>query len=331
MVQGPNKGHRYEDKIGQKLLEQKIIVKQICPDCHKYEKFSSVQEKCPSCDVDLQLTAGSGTQEDIIFRHNGKDFSLEVKNNPKDPDWGQCELMPTLENGKWVWDYSDKAKETKSKLLEYYNQYPFKDGSIGVLTYLKNKTFIPNKYRILDEEMTFNLRKEDQRGFEDTKHKISTLAFAKFHEKKSDYVQIGRKGKTLNQKYGFYHINNDSGKLGTEQFDAEFTFRFRAKTIQRHFPICPKCGKECSPGTEPKCTSCKIQIPKEESIGHKCADCLKYEKREKDKNKIIPYKKFNHRDDKVEFVVTMVCPKIKKKSKFNIEKEDGQVFPPIHS
>ena len=98
MVQGPNKGHRYEDGIAQKLLEHQIVIKQVCPDCHKYEKFSSVQEKCPSCDVDLQLTAGSGTQEDIIFRHNGKDFSLEVKNNPKDPDWGQCELMPTLEN-----------------------------------------------------------------------------------------------------------------------------------------------------------------------------------------------------------------------------------------
>ena len=183
MVWDKNKGHWYEINIGEKLLEHKIAVKQVCPECHK-GKFSLVQGKCPSCDVDLQLTAGSGTQEDVIFRHNGKDFSLEVKNNPKDPDWGQCELMPTLENGNWVWDYSDKAKKTKSKLLEYYNQYPFKDGSIGVLTYLKNKTFIPNKHRIPDGEMTFNLRKEDQRGFEDTKHKISTLAFAKFHEEK---------------------------------------------------------------------------------------------------------------------------------------------------
>ena len=80
MVQGPNKGHKYEDVIAQKLLERKIVVKQICPN-HKYEKFSSVQEKCPSCNVDLQLTAGSGNQEDVIFRHEGKDFSLEIKNN----------------------------------------------------------------------------------------------------------------------------------------------------------------------------------------------------------------------------------------------------------
>ena len=80
-----------------------------------------------------------------------------------------------------------------------------------------------------------------------------------------------------------------------------------------------------------KCNSCKILIPKGDSIGHKCEICLKYEKKEKDKNRIVPYKKFNHRDDKILFVVTMQYPKIDKKSKFNIEKEDGQEFPPIHS
>ena len=330
MVQGPNKGHRYEDKIGQKLLERKIVVKQVCPN-HKYEKFSSVQEKCPSCNVDLQLTAGSGNQEDVIFRHEGKDSSLEIKNNPSDPDWGQCKLTPTPKNGKWVWDYSSKAKKTKSKLLEYYNQYEFKDGSKGVLTYLKNKNIIPNKHRIPNKELTFAMRKEDQKKFEDTKHKISTLSFAKFHEKKSDYVQVGRKGKTLNQKYGFYHINNDSANLDTEQFDAEFTLRFRAKTINTHFPICPKCSKECDPGTKPKCNSCKIEIPKDYSIGHKCPTCFKYEKKEKDKNKIVPYKKFNHHDDRYDFFVLIHKPKITKKSKFNVEKEEGQVFPPIHS
>ena len=324
MVQGPNKGHRYEDGIAQKLLEHQIVIKQVCPDCHKYEKFSSVQEKCPSCNVELKLTAGSGTQEDIIFKHNEKDFSLEIKNNPSDPDWGQCALNPTLENGKWVWDYSNSAKKKKPKLLEYYNQYEFKDGSIGVLTYLNNKTFIPNKHRIPNEEMTFSLRKEDQDGFEDRKHKVPSDAFAKFHDTKSNYIQVGR-------KYGFYHINNDLANLGTEKFAAMFTLRFRAKTIQRHFPICPKCGEERSPGSNPKCNSCKIPIPKDYPIGHKCPICLKYEKKEKDKNRIVPYKKFNHRDDQVEFVVTMQCPKIDKKSKFNIEKEDVQEFPPIQS
>ena len=330
MVQGPNKGHRYEDGIAQKLLERKIVVKQICPN-HKYEKFSSVQEKCPSCNVDLQLTAGSGNQEDVIFRHEGKDFSLEVKNNPKDPDWGQCVLKPTPKNGKWVWDYSDKAKKTKSKLLEYYNQYKFNDGSKGLLEYLKNKNIIPNKYRIPNKELTFTMKKEDQKKFEDTDHEISSAAFAKFHEQKSDYVQIGRKGKTLNQKYGFYHINNDSANLGTEEFDAVFELRFRAKTINTHFPICPNCGKECDPGTKPKCTSCKIEIPVSATIGHKCPTCFKYEKKEKDKNEIIHYKKFNHRDDDYNFFVLIHKPKITKKSKFNIEKEESQEFPPIHS
>ena len=44
-------------------------------------------------------------QEDLIFQHNGKNLSLEIKNNPSDPDWGQCELIPTQsEDETWVWN-----------------------------------------------------------------------------------------------------------------------------------------------------------------------------------------------------------------------------------
>ena len=45
----------------------------------------------------------------------------------------------------------------------------------------------------------------------------------------------------------------------------------------------------------------------------------------------IPYEKYKHRDDHIEFVLAILNPKIISKSKFNIEKEDVQVFPPIHS
>lgn len=323
MVQGKNKGHKYEIMIGQKFLENGIIIKQQCENCHDFETYSSTQEQCPNCKIPLELTAGSGTQEDLIFQHNGKNLSLEIKNNPSDPDWGQCELIPTQsEDETWVWDYSNKAKREKAKLIEYYNQYKFIDGSVGALEYLKNKKLIPNKRRIPDEKITFLLRKEDQKNFEDRKHKISAEAFARFHRQKSDYVQIGG-------KYGFFHINNDSANLGTEKFDAEFTLRFRAKTIQRHFPLCPNCHKECNAGNNPKCTKCKISIPKSNSIGKKCPACMKYEKKENDKNKIVPYAEFNHRDDEIEFVITIVNPKIKNKSKYNIEENDGQSFPPI--
>ena len=41
------------------------------------------------------------------------------------------------------------------------------------------------------------------------------------------------------------------------------------------------------------------------------------------------YAEFNHRDDEIEFVITIVNPKIKNKSKYNIEENDGQSFPPI--
>jgi len=334
-----NKGHKYEDEISAILLERHITVKQICTNCG-FEIFSSTQQQCTTCNIDLKLTAGSGVQEDLIFKHNGLDVSTELKNNAEDPDWGQCALIPTKNNGNWIWEmvraffhtknngnwiwnYSDTSKEKKPKLIKYYEQFKFKDGSVGLLTYLNNKKIIPNKYRVVNKDMTFELRKQDQKNFEDTKHKISTLAFSKFHEKKSDYVQIGG-------GYGFFHIHSDSANIGTEQFDAEFTLRFRAKTTNTHFPLCPKCDRECKPGNTPECTSCKILIPKKEEIGHQCPSCLKHEKEEN--SKIVPYKKFNHRDDHLEFVVVIKNPKIKTKSKFNLDPTfDGQEFPPIKS
>ena len=321
MVQGPNKGHRYEDKIGQKLLGRQIVIKQVCPDCHKYEKFSSVQEKCLSCNVELKLTAGSGTQEDVIFKHNGKNFSLEVKNSPGDPDWGQCALRPHTNGGKWVWDWTKRSKETKSELIKTYDEFECIDGSKGLLVYLNKKNIIPNKYRVPNEEITFEMRKQDQRNFDDREHRISTEAFAKFHGKKSQYVQIGK-------KHGFFHINNDSAKLGTEKFEAEFTLRFRAKVTNSHFPICPKCGKECQPGINAKCKKCNIKLTLDKGGGEVCRVCLKDPKLN---HGPIPYEKYKHRDDHIEFVLTILNPKIISKSKFNIEKEDGQVFPPIHS
>ena len=56
---------------------------------------------------------------------------------------------------------------------------------------------------------------------------------------------------------------------------------------------------------------------------------MKYEIKQKDRNKIVPYAEFNHRDDEIEFVITIVNPKIKNKSKYNIEENNRQCFPPI--
>ena len=326
MVYDDNEGHKYENKIAQELLEHGVIVKQVCTKCHKHEKFSSVQEKCPSCNIELRLNAGSGTQEDVTFRHNGKEFSIEIKNNPSDPDWGQCELLPTFKDGKCTWNFSNEAKEKRPKLIEYYGEYKFNDGTTGLLPYLNNKKLMPHKFRIPDEDLTIFTRREDRRAFEDRKHKISTRAFADFHDKKSDYVQIGK-------GYGFYHINNDSANLDTEQFDGEFTLRFRCKANNTHFPRCPKCDKECNPGRKDKvkCKSCKIKIPKGKDIGHKCEVCSKHATKQEGRDKIVEYAKFNHRDDVVEYVVLICDPKIKKKSNLDLDKKYGQDFPLIHS
>ncbi|MDA0755974.1 MAG: hypothetical protein O2864_01495 [Crenarchaeota archaeon] len=72
MVFGENKGHKYETMIGEKFLKHGVIIKQQCEKCHNFERYSLKQEQCPTCKIPLGLTAGSGTQEDLIFQHNGK-------------------------------------------------------------------------------------------------------------------------------------------------------------------------------------------------------------------------------------------------------------------
>jgi hypothetical protein len=321
MVQGKNKGHWYETDTAKELLKHRVKIEQSCLNCH-IKKFSSTHEQCPKCGEKLQLTAGSGIQEDIIFKHKGKNFSLELKNNAGDPDWGQCALRPQLDvNGNWIWDWSDASKEKKSKLIEYYNQFKCLDGSRGLLEYLNKKKIIPNKYRIPNDKITFEMRKEDQRNFEDKKHKISAEAFARFHRRKSDYVQIGG-------KYGLFHINNDSANLGTEKFDAIFTLRFRAKVTNSHFPICPNCGKQRTPGTDAKCKQCQIKLTLPKGEGESCDVCKKDPKLN---HGPIPYEKYVHRDDHIEFVLTILYPKIISKSKFNIWESAEQSFPPIES
>ena len=56
-----------------------------------------------------------------------------------------------------------RLKRRNQNVLEYYNQYEFNDGSKGLVEYLKNKNIIPNKHRIPNKELTFVMRKEDQK------------------------------------------------------------------------------------------------------------------------------------------------------------------------
>ena len=70
MVTGNNKGHKYEKQIEDILKKKKIPM--------------------------TQGPAGSGGGADMTILHNRKEITFEMKNNVKDPDYGQCVVKPKL-------------------------------------------------------------------------------------------------------------------------------------------------------------------------------------------------------------------------------------------
>jgi len=286
MVTGDNKGHKYEKQIADILKKKKIPMP--------------------------QGPAGSGGGTDMTILYNKKKITFEMKNNTRDPDYGQCVIKPKLVGKKWIWEWSKDAKKKKPEVIKFYDNWKCIDGTVGVLEYIKKKNLIPNKHRVENSNITKRMKIEDQHNFEDTKNKVPVEAFGLFYKKKSDYVQIGK-------GYGFFHINKDTAGLGTEKFDAEFTLRLRAKSYDDHYPICSKC---------------KIRYKSRTKICKKCENYLKSDKKEicKDCGKDdVQYKEFEHVYFDYGFMVVLKCTKIKNKSKFNIEEKWGQEFPPIIS
>jgi hypothetical protein len=188
MVTGDNKGHVYEKKIVKILKERMLIAKGT-------------------------YGAGSGPGTDVIFIHKGKNYKLEIKNSVTAPDYGQKRLIPYQDGKKWRWNWAPKVID--EKITKYYTK-------IGVLDYLNKKKIIPNKYRKVDSELTYQDVKEDQKNFEDVTYYISDETIGRFYEDKANYIQIGN-------GYGLYHPKTDKAKLGTEKFHGKFFLRFRAK------------------------------------------------------------------------------------------------------
>ena len=112
MVTGDNKGHAYEKKIAKILKEKKIPMPNDTP-------------------------AGSGAGTDMIIFHNNKPLPFEMKNNVRDPDYGQCVVRPMKVGNRWDW--SDKSKKKKPELIEFYNNLKCVDGTVGVLEDVNKK------------------------------------------------------------------------------------------------------------------------------------------------------------------------------------------------
>jgi hypothetical protein len=154
---------------------------------------------------------GAGNQPDINFLHNRKENNLEVKLDLS-ADYGQ--KMLNWNDGIWTWCVDDLV-------TRFYTE-------VGILQIIQNKTIIPNRYSISKEQLTDELRKEDQRKFESASD-ISINALYDFYANKNCfYIQVGG--------YGFYHLKKDILNLGTPQFACNMRLRLRAKVI-RSLPI----------------------------------------------------------------------------------------------
>ena len=188
MVTGDNKGHRYEKKIVQILKDKGMMSNEISG-------------------------AGSGPGVDALFTHQGKKYTVEVKNRANGAEFGQKRLIPEKKDGEWEWEWAPAVKNLD--ITKHYTK-------LGVLDYLNKKKIIPNKYRKSDSELTYSDVKEDQANFEDTTYQISDETISMFYKEKADYIQIGN-------GYGLYHSKTDKAKLGTEKFSGSFFLRFRAK------------------------------------------------------------------------------------------------------
>ena len=178
---GYNKGDSYEEKIFQ-ILESK---KMLAPEAKR---------------------GGSSQKPDILFLHQSRPNSLEVKLDLK-ADYGQ--KMLKWENGVWFWCVDDAVTQLYSELK--------------VLEYINRKSILPNRYTIPKEEITQDQKTEDQKNFEDAQEIDINALYEYYSHRNCYYIQVGG--------YGFYHLKKDVLNLGTPQFNCKMRLRLRAKTI----------------------------------------------------------------------------------------------------
>lgn len=152
--------------------------------------------------------AGAGGGADIKFIYQSQEHNLEIKVDLK-ADYGQKMLRWNSKSQLWYWSVDDSV----TKLYT----------SIGVLDYINQKKFTPNRFIIPEQQITIQHKKQDQQAFED-KHNLNIKALYQFYsDKNCYYIQVGN--------YGFYHLEKDILNLGTAQFNCGIYLRLRAKTI----------------------------------------------------------------------------------------------------
>jgi len=145
---------------------------------------------------------------DVKFLYKSQEYNVEIKVDLK-ADYGQKMLKWDIKNKSWFWSVDDSVTQLYT--------------SIGILDYVNQKNFTPNRFTISKEQITIQHKKQDQQAFEG-KHTLNIKALYQFYSNKNCYyIQVG--------DYGFYHLERDILNLGTPQFNCGIYLRLRAKTI----------------------------------------------------------------------------------------------------
>lgn len=195
MAKKSNKGFDYEEKINQILIKKKLIPK------------------------DSKITGGADKADVSLIYKNNK-ILIELKNKDKSADYGQKELLWTVER-KWHW--SEKKEE--DRITDLYNKLRIIENHIP-------KGFVPRKYSkvkkkedkiksiyedIKPEDYEYDKNKIEKRDIEIP---LDTL-FTYYEIKNRFYIQV--------ENFGFYHLKKDKFNIGTKQFDGKISLRLRAK------------------------------------------------------------------------------------------------------
>ena len=266
---------------------------------HRYEKKIAEIMKSKKVEL-LDDPAGSSSGADLEFWHLGKKVSLELKESVTGPDWGQVGIK--YDSDKWKWS---SARKGKKEIIEVYEKLEY-ENTVGVLNFL-NANFVPNKGRV--ENIGKKEREEDVKLLEKFLP-VNPDTIKKFYAK-TDYLQVG-------DGYGLYHFKSDVANLGTESIDAEFVLRLRLKSHHNHHNRCPEC-KGRYRGSYKKCTRCESKLSTETPTI--CKEC----------GEEVQYSDFIHVYDNYSFFAVLKCKSISKKSKLNIEENNGQKFPSIRN
>ena len=140
-------------------------------------------------------------------------------------DYGQKKFNWTKKDG-WEWSEEDETTELYTAL--------------GALGRVRSKEIIPLRYTKEKGKITYADAAADQKAFEDRKFVIEPQALWRYYgEKGIHYIQVG-------EGFGFYHLDEDTARLGTPQFVCQFILRFRAKYHDRYKRTRDESGKVLS-------------------------------------------------------------------------------------